>query len=48
MNVPDVVQALRMITEFIAVSWSPIQFWSGPYPKSVEQRIERERGADAR
>ena len=30
MNVPDVVQALRMMTELRAVSWSPIQFLFGP------------------
>ena len=39
MNVPDVVQALRMITEFSAVSWSPIQFWFGPNPNSVDERV---------
>ena len=35
MNVPDVVQALSTITEFIAVSWSPIQFWFG---REAEER----------
>ena len=30
MNVPEVVQAFRMITDCIAVPWSPIQFWFGP------------------
>ena len=47
MNVPEVVQALRMITEFSAVSWSPIQFWFGPYPNNVDERIERQDLADA-
>ena len=34
MNVPDVVQALSTMTVFIAVAWSPIQFWFGAMPNS--------------
>ena len=47
MNVPDVVQALRMMTELSAVSWSWIQFWFGGKPEQREEGIEAERGADA-
>ena len=46
MNVPDVVQALRMMTEFSAVSLSPIQFWLRPEAEQLEQRVEAQRLAD--
>ncbi len=34
MNVPDVVQALRMITVLRAVPWSKIQLWFASNPNS--------------
>ena len=46
MNVPEVVQALSRMTEFIAVPWSPIQFWLGAIAEELEDRVEPKRRPD--
>ena len=48
MNVPDVVQAFRRITEFRAVLASPIQFWLAVKPEQLEDRVQPERARGPR
>ena len=47
MNVPDVVQAFSRMTEFSAVSASPIQFWLSVNPSRWKIGFRPSAAADA-